>query len=148
MQMRLEYRIRKLELDRIDLMRNLRLLIGAVAATITLLAIGSLIEDEKLSFLVWSLAAVPIAALFYSVRRKNRVIYGLIEMIAAIAALFFLFLRFGPGDLTVELIAARTVAILATVYVMVRALDNIGEGFRPGSRLECRWTGLFPKAEK
>lgn len=129
-------------------MRNLKLLMGLVTAMATLFAVGSLIEDKKLSFLVWSLSAVPIAALFYSVRRKNRVIYGSIEMIAAIAALFFLFLRLGPGELTVELIAARTAAMLAIVYVMVRALDNIGEGLRPGSRQESRWTGLFPKAEK
>ncbi|WGR93649.1 hypothetical protein MTX26_28805 [Bradyrhizobium sp. ISRA443] len=110
--------------------------------------IGSLAEGRKTAFAIWSLSAVPLAALFYSVRRRNRVVYGLIEMIAAIAALFFLFLRFDPGELTVELIAARTVAILATVYVMVRALDNIGEGLRPGSLLESQWARLFPKVEK
>ncbi|WP_316201402.1 MULTISPECIES: hypothetical protein [unclassified Bradyrhizobium] len=129
-------------------MKNLRLVVGAVTATLALFAIGSLVEDRKTSYLVWSLSAAPLAALFYSVRRQNRVIYGLVEMSAAIAALFFLFLRFDPGELTIELIAARTVAILATVYVMVRALDNIGEGLQPGSRLENHWARLFPKAEK
>lgn len=129
-------------------MKSLRLVIGAVTATVALFAIGRFVEDRKTSYLVWSLSAVTLGALFYSVRRQNRLVYGLIEMIAAIAALFFLLLRFGPGEMTVELIAARTVAILATVYVMVRAFDSIGEGLESGSRLENQWTSLFPKAEK
>jgi hypothetical protein len=129
-------------------MKNLRLLIPAAIAMLALFVLGSLVSDKRASFFIWSLSALPIAALFYSVRRKNRVVYGLVEMVAAIAALFFLFLRFGPSELTVEFIASRTVAILAVVYVMVRALDNIGEGLRSGSRLEGYWTRLFPKAAK
>ncbi|WP_456817096.1 hypothetical protein [Bradyrhizobium sp. USDA 4520] len=74
-------------------------------------------------------------------------IYGLVEMAAAIAALFFLFLRFDSGELTVEFIAGRSVAILAVVYVTVRALDNIGEGLRPGSPMDDCWLHLFPKAK-
>jgi hypothetical protein len=128
--------------------KNLRLLIGAGAVTATLTVIGALLHNTRLAFFVWSLSALPIAALFYSVRRKNRLVYGLVEVVAATAALFFLFLRFGSSELTVEFIAGRTVAILAVVYVMVRALDNIGEGLPPGSLAEGYWTRLFPKAAK
>lgn len=127
-------------------MKNLRLLIGAGAVTAALMVIGALAHDKSVAFFVWSLSALPIAALFYSVRRKNRAIYGLVELVAAIAAIYFLFLRFGAGELTVDLIAARTVAIMAVVYVMVRALDNIGEGLPRGSSLKDYWTRLFPKA--
>lgn len=62
-------------------------------------------------------------------------VYGLVELIAAAAALFSLFLHFEPGELTIEFIANRTVAILAVVYVMVRALDNIAERLRKDSSL-------------
>jgi len=137
-----------MSLGREGQMKNLKLLIGVVAVTAALMVIGAMVNGTGAAFFVWSLSALPPAALFYSVRRKNRVIYGLVEMAAAIAALYFLFLRFGPGELTVELLAARTVAIMAVVYVMVRALDNIGEGLRPGSPLENYWTRLFPKAAK
>ena len=116
--------------------------------TATLTVVGAMFNGKGATFFVWSLSALPLAALFYSVRRKNRVTYGLVEMAAAIAALYFLFLRFGPGELTVELIAARTVAIMAVVYVVVRALDNIGEGLRAGSSLESHWARLFPKTAK
>jgi hypothetical protein len=136
-----------MSLGREGRMKNLRLLVGAGAVTAALLVIGILVHGSA-AFFVWSLSALPIAILFYSVRRKNRVIYGLAEMIAAIAVLYFLFLRFGPGELTVELIAARTLAILAVVYIMVRALDNIGEGLRRGSPLETYWARLFPKTAK
>lgn len=116
--------------------------------TAALTVIGTLVHDKSAAFFVWSLSALPIAALFYSVRRKNRVIYGLVELVAAVTALYFLFLRFDIGELTVELITTRTVAIMAVVYVMVRALDNIGEGLRPGSSLEDYWTRLFPKTAR
>lgn len=112
-----------------------------------LIVIGALVHDTRSAGLVWSLSAVPIATLLYSVRRKNRLVYGLVEMAAAIAALFFLFLRFDPGELTVESVAGRTVAILAVVYVMVRSLDNIGEGLQPDSSMENYWIRLFPKTK-
>jgi NADH:ubiquinone oxidoreductase subunit 6 (subunit J) len=129
-------------------MKNVRLLTGAIVVMAALTIIGTLIDDKNTAFFVWSLSALPIAALFYSVRRKNRVVYGLVEMAVAIAALYFLFLHFGPGELTVEQIATRTVAIMAVVYVIVRALDNIGEGLRQGSSLEAYWSRLFPKVAK
>jgi hypothetical protein len=128
--------------------KNLRFLIGAMVVTAALMVIGTWIADRNIAFFVWSLAALPLATLFYSVRRKNRAIYGLVEMVAAVALLYFLFLHFGPSELTPELITGRTVAIMAVVYVMVRALDNIGEGLLPGSSLEKRWTRLFPKPVK
>ena len=129
-------------------MKNIKLLIVAVTVMMAALALGIWIEDKRASFLIWSLSALPIATLFYSVRRANRMVYGLVELGAAVAALFFLMARMDPAELTVETIAARSVAMLAIVYVMVRALDNIGEGIRPGSRLEGYWSRVFPRAAK
>lgn len=129
-------------------MKNIKLLIVAVTVMGALFALGAWTEGKRASFFLWSLSALPIAALFYSVRRANRIVYGLIELGAAVAALFFLMARMDPAELTAETITARGVAILAIVYVMVRALDNIGEGIQPGSGLEGYWSRVFPKGAK
>lgn len=83
---------------------------------------------------VLSISAVPLAGMFYWVRRRHRLSYGITEMLIAIAGLYVLMLGIvfkAEPEPYAGLIGARAITFMAAVYVMVRAFDNIGEGLTP-----------------
>lgn len=101
------------------------------------------------ALLLWTLATVPVAIALYRTRGLNRLIYGLFEMLVALGVLYVWMLTVikSPGaPLSLELIAPRILAIFVVIYFMVRALDNIGEGLKRGSRLYALWQKFFPKS--
>ena len=101
---------------------------------------------------VWGLSTLPIAVILYWLRRAHRFYYGVFELIVALCFLYFVLagMVFGEASriFSVGLVFNRTVTLFAVVYFLVRALDNIGEGIRPGTFLEDRWNLLFPKPPK
>ncbi len=99
----------------------------------------------------YMLSAFPIAVSFYRMKRRFRLMYGLFELAAA-CALFFVTLlgMIHPTDVWVfpnEKLLSRGLTFLALIYFMVRALENIGEGFNPSSSSAKKWNSVFPKRE-
>lgn len=98
----------------------------------------------------WMLGMLPIAVSFYRLRRRQRLAYGLFELVASCAIFYATMLaiihRGGAAPMSLETIATRSITFIALVYFMVRALDNIGEGLKPYPMWEARWDKVFPKA--
>jgi hypothetical protein len=94
---------------------------------------------------LWSLALLAIGVLLYRLRSRNRLWYGGLEFLVALAASYFVLLNLyqNAALITVELILGRMVILLAAVYVMVRALDNIGGALPQTWRLTKIWKRLF-----
>jgi len=101
------------------------------------------------TFLVFGcLSLTPFAIVLYWLRRAFRLWYGMFEYAVACVTLAVV-VRNTMGAVPIseqnyESFAARWVSILAVMYLMVRSLDNIGEGFRPG-KWQDRWNRWFPK---
>ncbi|WP_441242532.1 hypothetical protein [Tardiphaga sp. 768_D3_N2_1] len=121
----------------------------AVPCSAVLMLISDLLS-ARMSLFVLSLSAVPIAAMFYWVRRKHRLSYGITEMMMAIVGLYALMLAIvfkdAPADGYLSIISTRTISFIAAVYVMVRAFDNIGEGLP--ARFTRVWDVVFPKEKQ
>jgi hypothetical protein len=97
------------------------------------------------TLMFYALSAVPLAVSFYRMRRKHRLWYGLLEL--AIACGLFYATMLGiiqTSSIPVQNVS-RILTFMALLYFMVRALDNIGEGLKPGSTLAHRWERIFPK---
>ena len=65
--------------------------------------------------------SVIIAILLFKLRQRHRVVYGVIELIAGLVAII--------NSTKIEISeVARIVSISGGIYIIVRALDNIGQG--------------------
>jgi hypothetical protein len=86
-------------------------------------------------------------------RREARLLYGLIETVAGLGAIVAALLNAirllsGPPEESLFVGQNRFIALFllaAAIYVLVRGLDNIGEGLRDGSKAQRRWNSIFPK---
>jgi hypothetical protein len=87
----------------------------------------------------------------YALRRFSRLIYGIIECAAALVGLLGPIGEsvFGKSGQGFEYFAGDKLVILAALYVLVRALDNIGEGLKAhnGGTYPHFWTRIFPEAQ-
>ena len=118
--------------------------------TMALASTGELINQRYealyVTLIFWALSAVPLAVSFYRLRRRNRLFYGIVEMIAACVIAYVTMLGIvhrntnGP-----EHVVFVGITLVALIYFMVRALDNIGEGIPKGSKWAQRWETVFPK---
>lgn len=82
---------------------------------------------------------VPLAAvgvLFYWLRGRFPLAYGLIEIYAALATMWVAIAT--EADL-----GTRVLALLGAVYIMVRGLDNLDKGLP--KQFRSTWDSLFPK---
>lgn len=91
-----------------------------------------------------------IGVAFYALRRFSRLIYGIIEFAVAIVGLLGYASKsmFGKDiEHGFDFFADKYLVAMAALYVLVRALDNIGEGLkaRHGGRYPTIWTRLFPE---
>jgi hypothetical protein len=94
----------------------------------------------------WVLLTIGLGLFFYSLRCRQKLYYGALELIVA---LVIIYLTFHPPTtyLVTEEInwwgwaLSRSVGFLAGVYVMVRALDNIEKGLPP--HLRACWDRVF-----
>jgi hypothetical protein len=95
----------------------------------------------------------------YIVRRSMRLVYGCTEVVASIgiivmsilAAVQLLDRKIPQGQAVLvpwENGLAAAGLIAASVYVLVRGLDNVGEGIKQYPRLEAIWDFIFPKTLK
>jgi hypothetical protein len=81
--------------------------------------------------------------MFYRMRSKTKLLYGILELLAAVGFFYFLLLGMQEKSVekTIELIANRMLTIFAAVYFMVRAFDNIGQGLSGQNAI--RWKRIF-----
>jgi hypothetical protein len=142
------------------LINRMRLWGPLVLASICFL-FGKILTEQFPSFegSVWVLLFVWVAGFIfvgiglYMVRRGARLIYGILETMAGIGAIVAALIN------TIRILATkpeenlfigqnRFVAVFllaAAIYVLVRGLDNIGEGLVDGSMAQKRWNAIFPK---
>jgi hypothetical protein len=101
----------------------------------------------------WVTGFIFVGIGLYVVRRGARLIYGVLETMAGIGAIVAalinsirIFATKPEENLFIgqnRFIAVFLVA--AAIYVLVRGLDNIGEGLADGSPAQRRWNTIFPK---
>ena len=95
---------------------------------------------------VWMLATIASGFCFYALRCCQILWYGIVEFVVSLVVIY---LTFHPPttNLILEevnwwgLDLSRAVGVLAGVYLMVRALDNIEKGLPPV--LRANWDWLF-----
>lgn len=139
-----------------DRRRNLRAVLYFSLATFGLQAAGAALDHYfgppalHFAIILWSLSTVPIALSLYWLRRRYRLAYGVFELMIAVGFVYAatLSIIFEKSDNAALLIVARWFAYMAGVYFIVRALDNIGEGFKRGSRFDRKWSRLFPRPKQ
>ena len=99
-----------------------------------------------LAIALWSLALLALGVLFYRLRMRNRLWYGSFELLVALVASYFILLNLyqHAPRLTAEILVSRMIILSAAVYVIVRALTNIGEALPSAGRFTKIWSRLFP----
>jgi|SoiMethySBSTD1v2_1073268.scaffolds.fasta_scaffold30809_1 hypothetical protein len=106
-----------------------------------------------------TLCLVCFAMTLYIIRRSMRLLYGCIEVAASIgiivmsipAAVQLLDRQIPSGQAVIvpwENGLAAFGLVAASVYVLVRGLDNVGEGLKQYPRWEAVWDFVFPKTLK
>lgn len=118
------------------------------SAMITLIVFGQAAMNwgaPHLAIILWCLSLVAIGLLFYRVRIRSRLCYGIFELLVAMIASYFVLLNLysHAEAFTFELIASRMMILFAAVYVIVRALDNIGQDLSRNWRFTKAWKALF-----
>jgi hypothetical protein len=141
---------------------RLRLLLPAIVIPILFTIAGLYISNRGLDFpgaawlllSLWTMGLASLGIFLYMMRREARLLYGLIETAAGLggivaALLNAIRLLSGPPEANRFVGQNRFVALFslaAAIYVVVRGLDNIGEGLHDGSKAHSWWNSIFPKS--
>jgi hypothetical protein len=109
---------------------------------------GKMMEAlENIMGIIWTLSR---GVFFYALRCRNLLLYGVIELAVALAIII---VTYYPPSTTVILIAdshnnipggsvfSLLFATLASIYIMVRGLDNIDKGLP--IKWRAKWDHLF-----
>jgi hypothetical protein len=112
------------------------------------LALGQCAMYEQapdLAIVLWGVALLAIGVLLYRLRLRNRLWYGGFELLVTFVASYFVLLNLyeQATSLTMEIIVSRIIILFAAVYVMIGALDNIGEALPPTGRFTKMCNNLF-----
>ena len=111
---------------------------------------GSVYEEHKWNPIPEPHRTIFVVAMFslggfwlYVLRCQERVLYGCIEIAAAVLTFYFTVVNRFPVETRLELREFTTacIQIAAGLYIFVRGLDNIGSGLKPGSRMHKLWWG-------
>ena len=117
-------------------------------AFLVLILLGWLADSADyptIAIAVWSVSLVAVSVMLYRLREQYRAWYGALEFVIALAG-FSIVLKGlhenyrGSADAP---LLARIGFLFAAIYVMVRALDNIGAGLKKGSKLQAKWNAIF-----
>jgi hypothetical protein len=91
---------------------------------------------------------VCLGLFFYWLRFRWQLVYGLVELVVALAVIFLTFCPQNPIYLAVNAgpslwgwLLSKSVGASAGIYVMVRGLDNIHNGLPPKWR--CKWDRIL-----
>ena len=93
---------------------------------------------------VWGTVVILplLGVLLFWYRQRYRLSYGVFEFLVGVMMAYFVFL---PSFDLKTLGVIQGLQILGGLYVMVRGLDNVGQGIEEGTRLETLWNRLFEK---
>ena len=125
----------------------MKIVLAGAIAMFALLGIGEWMVAagaERVGLASWTAAMLCIAIIFYRMRQRNRLWYGGFELTVSLVAFYFGLTTFYESEApaTVQLILGRMLLMFAAIYVMVRALDNIGSGLEK-TRWASRWNRIF-----
>lgn len=106
--------------------------LSVTCALIALTGFCSLTGQSAAGVVVATFAVFSIAVLLYRLREKRRLFYGVLELVVAIISGFLVLQSFAQNSHGVadQPLITRMALLLASVYVMIRALDNIGAGLK------------------
>lgn len=113
------------------------------------------IPIERISLLPWALGFISLGMTLYALRRCNRLAYGTIELMLAVIGVFLAFYNlldkaeshtmkgvfFSSSNLPYYL------QLAGSLYVLVRGLDNVGEGLKRHPQLAKLWNNRFPPSD-
>ena len=110
------------------------------------------IPIERISLLPWALAFISLGVTLYALRRRYRLAYGLAEVLVAgigvVWAFYNLLDKAENRSIAYVLFSSGSLAyylqLAGSLYVIVRGLDNVGEGLKPYPRLARKWNIRFP----
>lgn len=121
-------------------------LLSVTCALIALAAFCRLAGQSTAGVIVSTFAVFSIAVLLYRLREKRRLFYGLLELVVSIVSGFLVLQSFSLNyhGIADQPLITRMALLLASVYVMIRALDNIGTGLK-GTPAGERWEAAFRK---
>ncbi|QQO23859.1 hypothetical protein JJB98_30275 [Bradyrhizobium diazoefficiens] len=96
--------------------------------------------------IVATFAVFSIALMLYRLREKWRLFYGLLELGVSIIGGFLVLQSFASNShgIADQPLITRMALLFASVYVMIRALDNISAGLK-GSEAGEWWDSAFRK---
>jgi hypothetical protein len=121
-------------------------LLSVTCALIALTGFCSIAGQSTAGVIVATLAVFSIAVLLYRLREKKRLFYGLLELGVSIISGFLVLQSFAANSHGVadQPLITRMALLFASVYVMIRALDNIGVGLK-GTEAGEWWESAFRK---
>jgi hypothetical protein len=127
------------------------------------------VEESHLTPIAFTavMILILISTILYWLRENLRIVYGLIEIAAAIALMYVGIIQAGDytiqyyytlfslplEDRKVQFLAAPTglptaLQLATAVYVFVRGLDNIGQSLTPDARLRGVWQWLSLRSNR
>jgi hypothetical protein len=141
---------------------SLRLLLPAVLSVL-LLVFGVWIVQfaprstaaALFALCLWVAAFVCMGLFMYMMRQEERLLYGCIEIgfsIGALVAAVINAARVVATDTWEEWFPGQNLfvaifIIAAAIYILVRGLDNVGEGLKRYPRAHRSWMDLFPRRD-
>jgi hypothetical protein len=129
---------------------NMKVVVICAAVMAAFIGLGWVAKQEEaptLAIVLWIFALLAIAVSFYRLRMHNRLWYAGFELFFSLVGSYFVFQNLYQKlpTLTLEIAVSRMVLMFATVYVMISALSNIGEGLHSSWRFTKLWHRLFHK---
>jgi hypothetical protein len=118
--------------------------LSVTCALIALTGFCSIAGQSTASVITATFAVFSIAVLLYRLREKGRFFYGLLELAVSIIGGFLVLQSFAMNSHGVadQPLITRMALLFASVYVMIRALDNIGTGLK-GTQAGEWWDSAF-----
>lgn len=107
--------------------------------------------ENGFTYIMLIVLAISSGFIFYSFRRRRRRVYGFIEVAAGAATFVFAFVEMveistSANNLRDNLQFSTILKLAGGMYIIVRGLDNIGEGHPPNQKK--RWDNLFKTASE
>jgi hypothetical protein len=105
--------------------------------------------ENTVESIIGFVGTIALGFFFYALRIRRRLAYGLLEVLAAVLVIYFVFfpiensyLMIAEADISpIERLLSMSAGMLAGVYILVRGLDNIDQDLPAGWRFV--WDRVF-----
>jgi hypothetical protein len=120
--------------------------LSVTCALIALTGFCTIVGQSTAGVVVATFAVFSTAVLLYRLREKKRLFYGVLELVVSVISGFLVLQTFATNAHGVadQPLITRMALLFASVYVMIRALDNIGAGLK-GTKSGEWWDAVFRK---